>query len=318
MSPREKKHYYRWCPGDLRRDTAVQACPWDVRAIWREMLDLMHDGEPRGHLTAGGVPIRTGKELSIAIGGGVPAKVCQRAIEMLGDRKVFSVTDEGVIFSRRMVRDEAIDEARAEGGEKGGRKGGDKVPPSPSSPPHPPNNLNPGNGNGTGTAREAFAGKRLKVPKFLDVEFTDRLNGQYFDLTAFYLALDARLVETGEPWDLRWIRDQFAAQSPAPERRRRPREDFPITTDERRKAEGVRRSWGRCMHEPACGTPGGCIALIVKGWRDQENAALRGDLDVVQNDEDWFDVCQRLHGGNCGGRLKHSHRMQVDAAKATA
>src|SRR5687768_11329363 len=136
--PRDKKPYYRWYPGDFRRDAAVQSCPWNVRSIWKDMLDLMHDGEPRGHLTAGGVPIRTGKELAIAIGGGIPAKLCQSAIDMVKAKRICGVTAEGVIFSRRMVRDEATDEARAEGGVKGGRKGGSEVPPSPGFPPHPP------------------------------------------------------------------------------------------------------------------------------------------------------------------------------------
>lgn len=272
---RDKKHYYRWCPGDFRRDAAVQSCAWDIRSVWREMLDLMHDGEPRGYLTAGGVPIVTGKELAIAIGGGIPAALCQRAIAMVKAKRICGVTDEGVIFSRRMVRDEAADEARAEGGSKGGRKGGNEdgseVPPSPSSPPHPPNNPNPS--NGSGTARLAFGGKRLEVPKFLDEEFVKRLNGQYFDLTGFYVALDTRLTQTGEAWDLRWIRDQFAAESPAPERRRvvRDEDERPFTAAERTKAERFRRTtWGGCRHEPRCETSTGCIAAIIRGWRDDE------------------------------------------------
>lgn len=156
---RDKKPYYRWYPGDLRRDLAVQSCEWDIRAVWREMLDLMHDGEPRGYLTAGGVPIATGKELSIAIGGGIPAALCQRAIVTLKAKKVCGVTDEGVMFSRRMVRDEAVDKVRGEGGSKGGRKvtskDGCEVPPPPSFPPHPPNNPLPGTGRGIGERARA-------------------------------------------------------------------------------------------------------------------------------------------------------------------
>lgn len=33
---------------------------------------------------------------------------------------------------------------------------------------------------------------------------------------------------------------------------------------------------------------------------------------------DFYEECQRLHGGTCGGRLKHSIRMSVDAEKAKA
>jgi hypothetical protein len=279
---REKKPYYRWYPGDLKRDSGVRSCPFEVRSIWREMLDLMHDGEPRGYLTAGGVPIRTGKDLAIAIGGGVTPRTCQRAIDMLCERKVCGVTPEGVIFSRRMVRDDATDEARAEGGSKGGAKGeskgdakgGVKGPPSPAFPPHPPITPIPGTGTGSGRAREAFAGKRLSVPKFLDDEFVARLNGQFFDLTAFYLALDQRLAQTGETWDLRWIREQFAAESPAPDRRKASRHEAEFTPAERKKAEDFRRRvWGGCRHDPRCETSTGCIAAIIQGWRAEEVAS---------------------------------------------
>lgn len=169
---RDKKPYYRWYPGDLRRDAAVQSCAWDIRAVWREMLDLMHDGEPRGFLTAGGVPIKTGKELSIAIGGGIPAGLCQRAIDMVKAKRICGVTEEGVIFSRRMVRDEELDKVRGEGGSKGGRKVtekvgakvGGEVTPSPAFPPDPPITPAPGTGNGTGE-RDARANLPANLPR---------------------------------------------------------------------------------------------------------------------------------------------------------
>jgi hypothetical protein len=53
-----KRPSFQWYPGDFRRDTAVQACCFGARSLWREMMDLMHDGEPYGHLTAGGVAIQ--------------------------------------------------------------------------------------------------------------------------------------------------------------------------------------------------------------------------------------------------------------------
>lgn len=115
-------------------------------------------------------------------------------------------------------------------------------------------------------ARLAYGGKILEVPKFLDAEFVKRLNGQGFDLTEFYTALDQRLAQTGESWDLRWIREQFDWESPAPERRRVERaDDRPISAKERSDAERVRRSsWGsRCQHDPRCETAAACIARIV-------------------------------------------------------
>lgn len=147
------------------------------------------------------------------------------------------------------------------GGNEGGNGGGNNpgVSNHQSPDPVPPQRSAGG--------RLAFGGKVLEVPKFLDEEFVKRLNGQAFDLTAFYLALDQRLAHTGESWDLRWIREQFAAQSPSPERRQAERFDKPFTDTERKNAERVRRSWGRCQHSPKCETAAGCIATIINHWR---------------------------------------------------
>jgi uncharacterized protein YdaU (DUF1376 family) len=71
----------------------------------------------------------------------------------------------------------------------------------------------------------SFSGDVLEVPRFLDAEFCRRLNGQYFDLTGFYLRLDAQLKASGEVWDLSWIRRQFDESSPqaAPQMSKRTR-----------------------------------------------------------------------------------------------
>lgn len=112
-----KRPAFQWYPGDHRRDTGVQACEFEARALWREMMDLMHDGEPYGHLTAGGVPIDVP---SLARLVGMPSAKVARWLEQLEAHKVFSRTDAGVIYSRRMVRDEHIREVRAASGKKGG------------------------------------------------------------------------------------------------------------------------------------------------------------------------------------------------------
>lgn len=108
---------FQWYPGDFRRDTALAACSFEARALWREMLDLMHDGTPRGHLTAGGVPI-TPDELARIVG--VPTPKARRWLGELEDRRVFSRTAAGVIYSRRMVRDQYISTVRAAAGKQGG------------------------------------------------------------------------------------------------------------------------------------------------------------------------------------------------------
>jgi hypothetical protein len=117
MSDRAKRPSFQWYPGDHRRDTAVQACSFEARGLWREMLDFMHDGEPYGHLTAGGVPIDAVQLARIV---GAPVAKVRAWLGELEKRKVFSRTPAGVIYSRRMERDERIRRIRGEAGKKGG------------------------------------------------------------------------------------------------------------------------------------------------------------------------------------------------------
>lgn len=112
-----KRPAFQWYPGDHRRDTGLQACSFEARALWREMLDLMHDGDPRGHLTAGGVAI-TVDQLARLVG--VPAPKAKRWIAELEERKVFGRTAAGVIYSRRMVKDSQLSQVRREAGRLGG------------------------------------------------------------------------------------------------------------------------------------------------------------------------------------------------------
>src|SRR5688572_8730406 len=98
---RPKRPSFPWYPGDHRRDVAVQACSFEARSLWREILDLAHDGEPYGHLTAGGVPISP-EQLARMVG--IRASKVRRLLTELESRNVFSRTPDGVIYSRRMVR----------------------------------------------------------------------------------------------------------------------------------------------------------------------------------------------------------------------
>lgn len=112
-----KRPSYQWYPGDHRRDVAVQTCSYEARSLWREMLDLMHDGLPYGHLTAGGCPI-TEPELARIVG--ISRLRAKKYIHELESRQVFSRTDGGVIYSRRMVRDNELSVLRKTVGKRGG------------------------------------------------------------------------------------------------------------------------------------------------------------------------------------------------------
>lgn len=110
-----KRPAYAWYPGDWWRDTALQSCSWEARALWRDLLDLMHDGDPYGHLAVKGkgIPIATvAKMIRLAL------PRLRRYLGELEAAGVSSRTSDGILFSRRMVRDEDVRTRRAAGGAK--------------------------------------------------------------------------------------------------------------------------------------------------------------------------------------------------------
>lgn len=118
-----KRPAFQFYPADWRTDPGLRLCSLTARGLWIEMMAIMHEGEPYGHLTVQGRPISV--DMLARLIGESPTTI-KRALRDLEDNDVFSRTDEGVIFSRRMVRDEEIREARASGGSLGkghGHKG---------------------------------------------------------------------------------------------------------------------------------------------------------------------------------------------------
>jgi hypothetical protein len=81
------------------------------------MICFMHQGTPYGHLKVGDKVIHA-ENLARMVGESVDQ--VKGWIEELSEAKVFDLTDDGVICSRRMIRDEEVRNARAEGGKKGG------------------------------------------------------------------------------------------------------------------------------------------------------------------------------------------------------
>jgi len=58
-----------------------------------------------------------------------------------------------------------------------------------------------------------------------------------------------------------------------------------ITRAERKKAEDVRRAWGRCQHDPSCQTYEQCVTSIVMTWREQTAQALQPRASPEPTDE---------------------------------
>lgn len=76
-------------------------CSLAARGLWIEMLALMHEANPRGHLLVNGIA-PSDAQLSALIG----SPLDQSLITELEQVGVFSRTEDGTIYSRRMTRDE--------------------------------------------------------------------------------------------------------------------------------------------------------------------------------------------------------------------
>lgn len=98
-----KRPSFQFYPADWRNDAALRMCSLAARGLWWEMLCIMHMAEPYGHLTAAGAAIEPDELARIV---GEHPKDVRRWLAELDRRKVYSVTEAGVIYSRRMVRDE--------------------------------------------------------------------------------------------------------------------------------------------------------------------------------------------------------------------
>jgi len=108
---------FQFFAGDWLRDPALRACTLGARGLWIDIIAYMHQAEPYGHLTVGGMPV-TDQVLARMVGADL--RQVRRALRELEAAGVFSRTEVGVIYSRRMVRDQDIRTRRAAGGRLGG------------------------------------------------------------------------------------------------------------------------------------------------------------------------------------------------------
>ncbi|GBR56455.1 hypothetical protein [Gluconobacter sphaericus] len=102
---------------DWQRDPALRMCSLAARGAWIEMLCLMADADPVGHLLVNGRSPNM-RQLSAVLG--CSEREATKLVAELEENGVFSRTDNGTIFSRRMVRDKAISDEAAANGKKGG------------------------------------------------------------------------------------------------------------------------------------------------------------------------------------------------------
>ncbi|CAN5533462.1 hypothetical protein BH10PSE16_BH10PSE16_40730 [soil metagenome] len=170
-----KRPAFQFYPADWRKDSALQSCSIAAQGLWINILCIAHQCEPYGHLTINKKPM-SGAQIGRLVG--LSGKECDKLIVELEDAGVVSRTDEGALFSRRMVRDEALRNKRITNGEGGkeygvlgaehGKKGG--RPPKVRGVIYPPSEPQDSDGWGvilktavTQSMRAGLAGARAAM-----------------------------------------------------------------------------------------------------------------------------------------------------------
>ena len=105
MGTKGKRPAMLFYPRDWLVDPNLNSCSLCAQGLWIRMLCYMWESEKRGYLMVGNKALHT-EQIVRLIGAGNPEDEVLHWLKELEDAGVYSVTDEGVIYSRRMVDDE--------------------------------------------------------------------------------------------------------------------------------------------------------------------------------------------------------------------
>jgi uncharacterized phage protein (TIGR02220 family) len=113
QNPWTKWYWQDWCA-----DAGLRSSSLAAKGLWMDILSIMARSKKKGFLLDGERPMDiktlakfTGETMEIV--AGLLMELCEHA--------VFSTTEDGIIFNRRMVRDSEISDIRAMSGRRGGR-----------------------------------------------------------------------------------------------------------------------------------------------------------------------------------------------------
>jgi hypothetical protein len=121
MNDSGKLPWVKFSYDDYTNDVPLSRCSMGAQGLWMRMLGMMHHGEPYGHLQTMGGPIGLSELASrVGMGGKLGVKMVTKWVRELDKFGVSSRTKNGVIYSRRMVRDESIRLINRQNGIMGG------------------------------------------------------------------------------------------------------------------------------------------------------------------------------------------------------
>jgi hypothetical protein len=110
--------FIKFYTSDWIGDAQLRLLPLAARGLWIDMICLMAASQRRGFLEIGGRPIKDAVTLSRVIGA--DSNEVAKLLPEMEQAGVFSRDENGVIYSRRMVRDTALSEQKRQAGLRGG------------------------------------------------------------------------------------------------------------------------------------------------------------------------------------------------------
>jgi len=113
---------FQFYPGDWMKDPELRSCSIFARGLLVDILCLMHEANPRGHLCFDGEKPWSNSQIVAAICGNESIEDKMAGLNELLDRGVLKRNSAGIVYSARMVRDEKLRLERSKAGSKGGSK----------------------------------------------------------------------------------------------------------------------------------------------------------------------------------------------------
>jgi hypothetical protein len=104
-------------PGDWLKDPGIRSLTLEEQGAWLNILFLMHESDDRGKLTLCGKPLPIE---FLANSLGITTSKARKIFQKLIDAGVATLTEDGVLISRRMVRDNQKRTTNAIHGRAGG------------------------------------------------------------------------------------------------------------------------------------------------------------------------------------------------------
>src|SRR5215831_10886929 len=98
-----RRPWMKFYPADWQADQALRSVSLAARCLWLECMCIMHKADPYGHLVIHGRPVT---DAQLAILAGAPPDQVPALMAELETAGVSSRNRAGVIYSRRLTRDE--------------------------------------------------------------------------------------------------------------------------------------------------------------------------------------------------------------------